>query len=103
MTRTETRAKIVALRFQLNVIHKQIRDLQIEEIQISDEEQVYTETIIDELKISKGIKLPTGNKITIGTIKFTENFTDEDTGEVVPIEREIPVFRNGVWNNLYFY
>lgn len=103
MTRSEIRAKIDSLREGIAAVKSEILKLQKEEIRFSDEEQEYTETEEAEIKRTKGIKYPTGNKNTIGRIKFTEIFIDEDTGEEVPIVREIPVYKNGVYDPTFFY
>ena len=42
-------------------------------------------------------------EMTVGTITFLEDFIDEDTGEVISIERNVAVRKGYIWDFSFLY
>lgn len=86
MDRIKLRAKILETKTNINRLKYELQNLQIEELKFSDDERQYFEV------------KSACNTTKIGKIKFTENFKDEDTGKLIPIERTPPVMYDGDWS-----
>ncbi len=63
----------------------------------SDKDIIDIFGLADEIKVSaKSLKENKGKKLAAKVLKtWTEDFEDEDTGEVIPIERTIPIVERG--------
>jgi len=96
MTKRERLAEKIRLN---NLKIKELKNknclLEIESIQISDKHRKYSE------KIEKIARFENRKKVyedvLIGKVTWKENFIDEETGEVISIERNSVVRRNDRW------
>ena len=63
----------------------------------SDKDVINIFGLADEIKVTaKDLKANKGRKLAAKVLKtWTEDFEDEDTGEIIPIERTIPVVERG--------
>ncbi len=63
----------------------------------SDKDVINIFGLADEIKVSESeLKANEGRKLAAKVLKtWTEDFEDEDTGEVIPIERTVPVVERG--------
>ncbi len=84
-------AKIASNAKKIHALHQKNIELSKEELLLSDKQQWYTETTETHGK-GKNKK-----EYLIGRINWKEDFKDEDTGEVVTIERSQVVRQNGEW------
>lgn len=75
-------------------LQKKNLELKIEGLLLSDKVQQYVEEE-REVVVSKRPKRT--EKVLFGMITWLENFTDEDTGNVVSIRRHQVVRKNGKW------
>lgn len=72
----------------------EIIELQKEACLLSDKEQWFTERT-EECIVSRRPKKT--EKVLIGRIHWKENFKDDDTDDVITIERSMVVRKNGEW------
>ena len=96
MTKREILAEKIRLNnLKIKELEKKNFLLEIEAIQISDKNQKYSE------KIEKIARFENRKKVyedvLIGKVTWKEHFIDEETGEVVDIERNTLVRRNDRW------
>jgi len=68
-------------------LRKKIVELKIQELKFSDKKQQYKE----------GIEIVGGKEVLRGRIFFKESWIDEDSKEVVEIERKQIVMENNKW------
>ena len=63
----------------------------------SDKDIIDIFSLADEIKVTpKALKENAGRKLAAKVLKtWTEDFEDEDTGEVIPIERTVPIVERG--------
>ncbi|ASK29709.1 hypothetical protein CEY12_06145 [Chryseobacterium sp. T16E-39] len=91
MTRKQIENRIKKNEDRIKSINQQNRDLFLQSLLITDQEQQYSETYIE---IGRG---KSKESVLMGKITWKENCIDEDTGEVITIERSQFVKRNGDW------
>lgn len=94
-TRQVVKAEYKETKEAIKSLQGKLIDLEIEEIQICDDEQSYSEKMEewDEKQGRKKIKVPH----MVGRIHFIQEFKDGDTGKVIEIERNPIVRLDGVW------
>ena len=93
-TRNQIEKLIKSKQRKINSLSDEIDLLKIESLQICDPEQTYEEK--EEEFIVKKRPL-TKETHMIGRIHWLEDFIDEDTGDIVTINRSRLVRRDGVW------
>ena len=93
-TRKQIEAKIQKNRGLIAKLKQENNDLYYESLLISDKEQRYIEEE-REVIVSKRPKVT--KKVLFGMIQWDEDFIDEDTGNVVTIQRHKIVKQDGVW------
>ena len=91
MTRKQIENKIKKNEDRIKAIKEQNRELFLESITISDKYQQYSES---EVEIGRG---KDKTMVLMGRITWKERIYDEDTGNVIEIERSQYVKRNGNW------
>jgi len=79
---------------KIKALKMQNSDLYYENLLLSDETQKYIEEE-REVVVTKRPKVT--KKVLFGMIQWNEDFRDDDTGEVVIIERHKIVKEDGVW------
>lgn len=92
--RKTVRNLIAKKRKQIKKLENELIALRIEEVQISDKFQQYSEEIVERV-ISKRPKKT--EEVLIGKVAYIEHFIDEDTGEAVPIQRHRKVREGNEW------
>jgi hypothetical protein len=92
--RKEIEAKIQANKDLIAQLKKSNNDLYYESLLLSDDEQQYFEEE-REVVVSKRPKVT--KKVLFGMVRWNEDFRDEDTGEVITIERHQVVKEDGNW------
>ncbi|MGV4404951.1 hypothetical protein ACQ1PF_07970 [Ornithobacterium rhinotracheale] len=98
MTREILKQELKSLIKKREELNYEILKKAIEHIKFSDENQQYSESIV-EIKSSKDSK-----KVLRGVITYKEDFLDGDTGDIVTIDRTEIVMEDGVWiHNLLDY
>ena len=93
-TRKQIEAKIQKNKGLIAKLKQENNDLYYESLLISDNEQKYIEEE-REIVISKRPKVT--KKVVFGMIQWNEDFRDEDTGNVVTVQRHKIVKEDGVW------
>lgn len=95
VTRKEIEDLITAKKETIQQFKKEIIELNRQALLISDEEQWFTEEkeIVTECEGRKKRKV----EKMVGRINWNEDFKDEDTGEVITIERSQVVKMDGDW------
>jgi len=94
MTRKELNAKIEANHEAIKKLRLENIELQKQEMLLSDDVQQYYEEEV-EVVVKRRPKIV--EKQLRGFITWKENFKDEDTGEVLTIQRHKVVRINGEW------
>jgi uncharacterized coiled-coil DUF342 family protein len=93
-TRSAISNRISAKEDKVKDLEDEIKSLKIERIQITDKAQRYEEKT-EEFVISLHPKKT--REELIGRVYWIEDFVDEGTGKVFPIERNAVVMRGGVF------
>jgi len=99
-TRKQIKAEIENQDRLLRIIQGRKLELQREAYQLSDEDRWYTEEIEDYLTYEKGHRKRAKQVVKsrlAGRVHWIENFTDEDTGQKIPVERSRIIKINGEW------
>ena len=86
--------KIKSKTKKISDLENEISLLKIQEVQISDKYQIYVECIEDVITSRRPKVI---EKMLIGKILWKEDFLDEDTGQVISIDRSSTVRRDDVW------
>jgi len=93
-TRKQIENLIKTKQRKINALSDEIDLLRIEELQICDSEQTYEEKeeewVVKRRPITKETHV-------IGRVHWDEDFIDEDTGDVVTINRSRLVRKDGIW------
>lgn len=93
-TRKQIENLIKTKQRKINALSDEIDLLRIEELQICDSEQTYEEKeeewVVKRRPITKETHM-------IGRVHWNEDFIDEDTGNVITINRSRLVRKDGVW------
>ena len=97
MTRTEIELKIKENKEQIVSLKEQNLELQRQKCLICDDDGFFTEEIESHPKRKWQREAHPWDGKLIGRIHWWDNFKDEDTGEVVTIERSEVVRINGEW------
>lgn len=92
--RRKIEAKIAKNKELIIQLKKDNQDLYYESLLISDKEQKYIEEE-REITISKRPKVT--KKVLLGMVQWDEDFIDEDTGNIVTIQRHKVVKQDGEW------
>ena len=86
--------QVVSITNQIKSLEEDLEELVKEDWLLCDDEQWFTEKpeeiIVKKRPLVKETRL-------IGRINWESQFTDEDSGEVIKIERSMIVKVNGVW------
>jgi hypothetical protein len=96
ITRKEIEALMQAKKEAINTLKREINDLYYQSLLLSDEDQWFIEKM-ETITYRENRKKVKVQKL-IGRIHWNENFKDEDTGEVITIERSQPVRVDGKWD-----
>lgn len=91
MRRCQIEKKIEKNNQQIKFLEMQNRNLFLQSLELSDKSQQYKEI---EKEVGRGKNKET---VLMGKITWKEKYVDEDTGEVLSIERSQFVKRNGIW------
>lgn len=91
MTRKQIENKIKKNEQRIKHLNQENRNLYLESFLISDKDQQYSEV---QIEIGRG---KNKESVLMGKITWKEDFIDEDTGDVIEIERSKFVRRNGIW------
>lgn len=95
MTRADLNIKIEKKRDELRAIHRELKDLVIKELKLSDHTRTYTEGV-ETIKIRENRK-KVNKEVLRGWIHYTEFFKDESTGKSIPIKRSQIVMEDNNW------
>ena len=96
MTRKEINTQIEANSARIDELKNKNLELRRQSYLLSDNEQWFTEQleVVTERINGKKVK----RERLVGRIHWNEDFKDDDTGDVVTIERSRPVRIDGNWN-----
>jgi hypothetical protein len=97
MKREEIEIKILDIHKKIEVLEKEIIELKKENILFCDENQWFEEKIESHPKLKYQRKNNFLDGKLVGRVFWKEDFKDEDTGEVITIERQQVVRINGEW------
>lgn len=92
--RLDLLAQIASKKEQVVKLQSEIQELRKETLMLCDERQWFTEEE-EEIIVKKRPKII--DKVLVGKIRWKEDFKDEETGEVVTVERAQVVRVNGEW------
>ena len=93
MNRVEIQTRLKAIEAEREKLNVEEVELKIQDLQICDDTQWYSEKTIPIIgKHKKKV-----GEMLAGFIHWNEDFTDEDTGNVITIERCQRVLEDGVW------
>lgn len=95
-TRQQISDEIKAKQRQVEQLKLDIQTLWRESLLLCDEKQWFEEKM-ETNKVREGRKL-VEKQWLIGRIHWVENFRDEDTGEVIPVNRTRIIRVNGNWD-----
>lgn len=87
MTRKRLLKQIENKEEKVQKLQQELIELKIKELKFCDKDRTYKE----------GIEVIAGKEILRGRVCFEELFSDEDSGEVISIEREQIVMENNKW------
>lgn len=93
-TRQQIREEIVQAKYQIQALKEQICELIREDALLCDDQQWFIEK--EEEKVVNCRPKATV-KALVGRVHYIENFKDQDTGKLVPVERSRIVRINGEW------
>ena len=93
MTREIIKNKIDETIEKINFYKAELEKLEKENLLFSDEQQWFVEKE-EEVKFRQNRKVVTENKL-IGRVFWKEHFVDEDSGELIEIERNQIIRENG--------
>lgn len=91
ITRAKIRANIKKANDKMKLLQDELLNLHRQDTLLCDNQQWYTE---EERTLGRG-----KNKTThlMGIVHWNEDFIDEDTGDIVTIERSQYVMKDGEW------
>jgi hypothetical protein len=92
--RQTIRDEFKSLNEQIKALYAKMKDLEREDLLLCDDEQWFTEQEED-VVVKRRPRIV--EKKLIGRIHWKEDFKDEDTGEVITIDRCETVRVNGEW------
>lgn len=93
-TRQQIREEIEHAKDQIQVLRERICELNKENALLCDDEQWFIEKEEEEV-VERRPK--TTVKALVGRVHYIQNFKDQDTGELVPVELNRIVRINGEW------
>lgn len=100
--RNEIREEIAAKKKQIDGIIHEIIELQKESLLLCDEEQWFREKVEQHPRQKYQRKDYWLHNKLVGRVHWNEDFKDEDTGEVITIERSQVVRVEGEWQTMFF-
>lgn len=96
--RDKIHESIKSINEQIKRLRKEKDGFLISDMLLSDEDQWYEEKEVEDI-ISRRPKKT--KKVLIGLVCWKEDWADEDTGEVVTINRNVRIREDGEWLGYY--